>query len=83
MIIFHRVTSIHTAKTMKLFFQFSCNILTIYKSRCSCMCAVLLLSLSSQSKSLLHLILVLLQKVLSFDISTGKGENHETCEIYL
>jgi len=68
---------------MKLDFQFICNLLTFYKSCCSCLCAVLLLFLCSQSKSPPPLILVLLQKVLSFDISTGKGENPEICEIYL
>jgi len=44
-IIFHKFTNIHTAITMRLFFEFSCNILSIYTSWCSWLCHIITISL--------------------------------------
>jgi hypothetical protein len=68
MIIFHSVKNIRTANTMKLYFQFSCNLLTFYKCCCSCLCATLLLFLCSQSKLPPPLILVSHLSYISFKI---------------
>jgi len=47
-IIFHKIRNIHMAITMRLFFQFICNIPIFYTSRYSCLCAALLLPVCSR-----------------------------------
>jgi hypothetical protein len=59
-ILFHKVRTIHTAITMRLFFQFSCNILTFYTRRCSCLCTAILLSVQPVWPIVLYVKILLL-----------------------